>query len=313
VSRERILITCRQMQTCIETFRPEFARHNLELTLTDVVQHPTEEELISIIGGFDGMIAGDDPLTSRVLDHADRLRVISKWGVGLDGIDLEAAEHRDITVTNTPGAFGDEVADVAAGYIVMLARQLHRIDASVRAGGWLKAEGQTLREKVVGIVGFGSIGQSVATRCLAFGMNVIATDIAHTAQMPAGAPPVELLMRDELFRRSDYVVLCSPLTPATRHIANASTIGLMRRGGFIVNVARGGLIDEAALCAALGSGQLAAAALDVYEDEPLSATNPIRAFDRCVFGSHNGSNTREAVMRASAQAVDNLLHGLALL
>jgi D-3-phosphoglycerate dehydrogenase len=312
VSGERVLITCRQMQNCIDEFRPRLDEYELELVLPEIVQQPSEDELIEIIGGFDGMIAGDDPLTARVLDHAGRMRIISKWGVGIDGIDLDAARARGIPVLNTPGVFGDEVADVAMGYVVMLARQLHRIDASVRAGGWFKHEGRSLSDKVLGVAGFGSIGQAVGARGLGFGMRVLAYDVAEAAGTVADGMGVEMLDRDELFRQSDFLVLCSPLTPDTRHMVDGRTLALMRPGGYLVNVARGPLVDEAALVDALDSGHLAAAALDVFEEEPLPAGTPLRRFEQCVFGSHNASNTREGVLRASAQAVENLLHGLQL-
>jgi D-3-phosphoglycerate dehydrogenase len=310
VSGERILITCRQMQNCIDEFRPQLDEHRFELVLPEIVQQPREEDLIEIIGDFDGMIAGDDPLSARVLAHAKRMRIISKWGVGIDGIDLEAARALGIPVVNTPGVFGGEVADIALGYVVMLARQLHRIDASVKAGGWFKFEGRSLSDKVLGVAGFGSIGQAVGTRGRGFGMRVVAHDVADAASVAAVAMGVEMLGRDELFRHSDFLVLCSPLTPETRHMVERRTLALMQPGSFLVNVGRGPLIDEVALVQALESGQVAAAALDVFEEEPLPASSALRRFDQCVFGSHNASNTQEGVLRASAKAVANLLHGL---
>jgi D-3-phosphoglycerate dehydrogenase / 2-oxoglutarate reductase len=306
----RVLITCRQMQNCIEEFLPVLNQHQLELVMPDIVQQPSEDELVEIIGAFDGMIAGDDPLTARVLDQAQRMRIISKWGVGIDGIDLEAARARGIKVENTPGVFGDEVADVAAGYMVMLARQLHRIDASVKGGEWLKYEGRSLTDKVLGIAGFGSIGQAVAARGLGFGMRPVAHDIAAPARLAAREMGVEIVDRDEIFRRSDFVVLCSPLTSETRHMANARTLEMMRPGSYLINVARGQLVDELALIDALTTGRLDAAALDVFEVEPLPGDSGLRGFEQCVFGSHNASNTREGVLRTSAKAVENLLEGL---
>ena len=302
----KVLITCRQMQACIEDFRARFDERGIELEMPAVVQQPTEEELIGLLGDVDGMIAGDDPLSARVLAHAGRLRIISKWGVGTDGIDFEAAREHGIAVTNTPGVFGDEVADVAAAYMVMLARQLHRIDASVRDGGWLKHEGRSLTGLPLGIAGLGSIGRATARRGHGFGMRVI----AHDLRAPGDAAGVELVDRDELFRRSDVLVLCLPLTPETRHIVDRDTLALMRPGSLLVNVARGPLVDEAALVEALESGRVAAAALDVFESEPLAREHPLRRFEQCVFGSHNGSNTREGVLRASERAVEHLLAGL---
>jgi D-3-phosphoglycerate dehydrogenase len=298
------------MQNCIELFRPQFDERNIEIDMPAVVQQPSEEDLMAIIGNYEGMIAGDDPLTSRVLEKAERMRIISKWGVGIDGIDLESARELGIAVTNTPGVFGDDVADVAAGYMVMLARQLHRIHESVRDGGWWKHEGRVLAGSTLGIAGFGSIGRSVARRGWGFGMNVIAHDPNASAFDSDPIGDVESVSRDELFRRSDFLVLCTPLSEHTRHMVDSRALEQMRDGAFLVNVARGQLVDEPALVGALESGRIAAAALDVFEEEPLSADNPLRAFPQCVFGSHNGSNTEEGVVRASALAVDNLMAGL---
>jgi D-3-phosphoglycerate dehydrogenase len=309
VSGERILITCRQMQNCIEEFRPRLNERQLELVLPDVVQQLSEDDLIDVIGGFDGMIAGDDPLSARVLEHAQRMKIIAKWGVGIDGIDLDAAAALGITVVNTPGVFGGEVADVALGYVVMLARQLHRIDASVKAGGWFKHEGRSLAEKVLGVAGFGSIGQAVAARGKGFGMHVGAHDVTDAAKVAAEHMSVEMFSRDELFSKSDFLVICCPLTPETRHLVDESTLALMKPGSFLVNVGRGPLVKEAALVEALASGRLAAAALDVFEEEPLPADSGLRRFEQCIFGSHNASNTREGVLRTSARAVENLMRG----
>lgn len=308
----RVLVTCRQMQSCIDVFGDRLQAAGLELILPSIVQQLSEDELIAMIGDFDGMIAGDDPLSDRVLAHAARLRIISKWGVGVDGIDLQAAERRGIAVTNTPGVFGEEVADVGIGYVIMLARQLHRIHASVVAGGWWKHEGRTLAGATLGIVGFGSIGQALARRGAAFGMNVVAHDPVPAVVEVAETLGVRLVDIGDLFRASHYVVLCCPLTAANRHMVDAEHLALMPAGGCLVNVARGPLVDEPALVHALQTGQLYAAALDVFEEEPLAADHPLRGFAQCVFGSHNGSNTREGVLNASAKAVDNLLAGLGL-
>ncbi len=306
----RALITCRQMQNCIDEFRDRFDAEGIEIVLPSVVQQqPDEEELMSMIAGFDGMIAGDDPLTGRVLERADRLRVISKWGVGTDGIDLEAARARGITVTRTPDVFGDEVADVAIGYMVMLARQLHRLHASVLEGGWMKHEGVSLSGKRLGIVGLGDIGRAVARRGAGFGMELLGHDIVEPDErtLALGLAPVSL---DDLLAGSDVIVLCCPLTPETFHLIDSDRLARTRPGVLLINVARGPLIDEGALVEALESGQVGAAALDVFESEPLPESSPLRRFEACVFGTHNGSNAREAVLRASERAVENLIEGL---
>jgi D-3-phosphoglycerate dehydrogenase len=238
------------------------------------------------------------------------MKIISKWGVGIDGIDVEAARARGIAVTNTPGVFGDDVADVAGGYLVMLARQLHRIHDSIASGGWFKHEGIVLSGKTLGVVGYGTIGVAVGRRGHGFGMKVLAFDPDPTAADRGAGENVEVVNRDDLFARSDFIVLCAPLLDSTRHMVNRETLSLMQPGSFLVNIARGGLVDEVALADALESGGIAAAALDVFENEPLAPDHPFRSFPQCVFGSHNGSNTREGVLRASELAAQNLFAGL---
>jgi len=307
----RVVVTCQQMQDCIDQFRARFAEHDIELVLPELSgQQFSEPELIALLADAHGIIAGDDPISGAVLDHAPLLRTIAKWGIGIDGIDTEEAARRGITVTNTPGVFGDDVADLAIGYVVALARQLHRIHASVVDGGWLKVRGHALSGATLGVAGFGSIGQAVARRGTAMGMRITAHDVTDSARHAADDVGVPLVDRDALFATSRFVVLCMPLTPETRHFVNKTTLALMTPGSYLVNVARGSLVDEPALVDALRTGRLEAAALDVFEEEPLPADSALRAFPQCVFGSHNASNTGAGVVRASERAADNLLSGL---
>ena len=307
----RALIACRQMQDCFDAYRPRFDELSIEYVLPTVLQHMTEADLLPVIAEFDGMIAGDDHLTGGVLERAERIRIISKWGIGTDGIDLRAAKRLGIEVTNTPAVFGDDVADVAAGYLVMLARQLHVIDRSVRDGGWHKHCGVALSAKTLGIYGLGSIGRAVAQRGRGFGMRVTGFDVAPASAGVAAEQGVELMADPEaLFRSADFLVLCAPATPETRHIIDDVALGLMPVDSHVINVSRGALVDEDALADALDAGRLAGAALDVFEQEPLPAGSRLRGLSGCIFGSHNASNTELGVTRASERAVENLIRGL---
>lgn len=308
----RVLITCKQMQNVYDVFEREFSERGIEVHLPVISgQQMTEDELIEIIGDFDGIIAGDDPLTDAVLEHATRLRIISKWGVGIDAIDLEAARRRGIPVTNTPGVFGEDVADAALGYLLSLTRHIPRIHESVSAGGWLKIEGTRLSGKTAGVIGFGSIGQAVARRLLAFGCRTLAYDPVPEALATAERLGVEgHRTLTDVLKASEALVLCAPLTPDTHHLLNEDTLALLPPRALVINVSRGPMVQESALVAALESGHVAAAALDVFEEEPMTPDNPLRRFEQCVFGSHNGSNTREGVLDCSAQAVRNVIAGL---
>jgi D-3-phosphoglycerate dehydrogenase len=310
MSRRRVLITCPQLLRTIEGHRQWLEENDIDAVLPEVVQQLQEEELIELLPGVDGIVVGDDPLSRRVLTQDNQLRVISKWGVGVDNIDIEAAEELGIAVMNTPGMFRDEVADVVIGYLIMLARRLHQIDRDVRAGTWPKPEGLSLADRTMGIIGLGNIGRSVGRRALAMGMRVIGADVQASSAEAARQVGIEVLGAAQVLRDADVLSLNSPLTPENRHLMNDRSLGTMKRGAWIINTARGALIDEPALAAALDSGQIGAAALDVFETEPLPADSPLRRFDQLILGAHNASNTAEAVERTSAAALENLLMNL---
>jgi len=299
------------MQRTVADWMPRFDALGIAVELPPVVQQLSAAELARLLPEVDGMIAGDDQVTADLLAEARRLRVVSKWGIGLDGIDLVAAERLGIRVTNTPDTFGDEVADVTIGYLVLLARKLHLIDRSVRAGEWAKPQGVSLAGRTLGIVGLGSIGRAVARRGVAMEMRVIGHEIMASSAEQAAALGVELVDLDTLTGESDAITLHCPLTDQNRHMIDAMRLGQMRRGAYLLNTARGPLVDEVALVEALQSGQLAGAALDVYEQEPLPAESPLTTMENVILGSHNASNTREAVARVNELAIDNVVKGMA--
>ena len=299
------------MQRTIDDHRARFESEGFRVTLPQVSgQQLSEREMRDVVPGVDGLIVGDDEITRPVLEKADRLRVISKWGIGIDNIDLATAGELGILVTNTPGVFDDEVADVVIGYAVLLARQLHAVDDAVRRGEWAKPTGLSLAGRTMGVVGLGHIGRAVARRARAMRMRVIGTDVTPGQAAEASAEGVEIVDIATVLRKSDIVSLNCPLTEENWHMVDAAALAAMQPGAFLINTARGPLVDEIALVEALSGGHLGGAALDVYESEPLPAESPLRALDNVILGSHNGSNTVEAVRRTSTLAIDNLLAGL---
>jgi D-3-phosphoglycerate dehydrogenase len=254
-----------------------------------------------------GIIAGDDQLNREFFEGAPKLKRVIRWGIGMDSVDHDAAREHGVTVRNTPGVFGQEVADAAFGYILGLARGFIAVDAAVRRGEWPKFEGVTLAGAQLGVVGFGSIGREIAKRGRGFDMNVVVSDpFVDTA--PVGVSIVDL---DKLLATSRFIVLACPLTPETFHLIDADRLALVRSDAYLVNVARGPVVLETDLIGALTSGRLAGAALDVFEIEPLPLDSELRTLPNVVLGAHNGSNTREGVARASNAAVDFLLEELA--
>jgi D-3-phosphoglycerate dehydrogenase len=304
----RVIVTCPPMQRTAEEWLPSLTSRGIEVEIPPVTQHVSRADLERLLPISDGIIAGDEPLDRALLTSAaSRLRVISRWGVGIDNVDLEAARELGIEVRNTPAVFAEEVADVAIGYMIMLARRLHSIDAGVRAGEWPKPQGVSLAGRTLGVVGLGSIGRAVAKRGLAMGMTVVGIDPMPQAEATAAELGVQLLGLDEVFAAADVLSLNLPMSPENRHLVNEARLGAMKPGSFLVNTARGPLVDEAALVEALESGHLAGAALDVFETEPLPAESRLRGLSNVILGSHNASNTIEAVRRVNRLAIDNLL------
>jgi D-3-phosphoglycerate dehydrogenase len=300
----RLLITCPPMLGTKDYFLPRLRERGFDVHCPDMAQTLSEAELMELVPRFDAWIIGDDPATRRVLvaGAEGRLRVAVKWGVGVDNVDRAACEDLGLAFANTPQMFGGEVADVALGYVIALARETFAIDRGVREGGWPKPRGISLAGKTVGLVGYGDIGRAAASRFQACELNVIVYDPARSsADLSLG---MRLLSWPEGVGECDFLVFTCALTPGNHHMLNADVLERCKDGVRLVNVARGSLIEDQALIAGLDSGRVHSAALDVYEYEPLPMASPLRDHPLCVFGSHNGSNTEEGVLRASEKAID---------
>ncbi len=302
----KILVTCPPMLGMMDAFHPLFAERDAEAHCPEVVQTLSVPELIELVPQFDGWIIGDDPATAEVFEagKAGNLKAAVKWGIGIDNVDFAACERLGIPITNTPDMFGAEVADVALCYVIGLARDTFFIDREVRAGHWPKPRGISLKGKRAGVIGHGDIGRHAITRLQALGMDVIAWDPAFVGQ-PDTLAPVHAWPQQ--IETCDFLVFTCALTQSSRHMLNVDTLARCKQGVRIVNVARGPLIDEPALIDALTRGHVDAAALDVMEQEPLPADSPLRDFERCIFGSHNGSNTSDAVAATSEIAIEKLM------
>ena len=301
----KVLVTCPPMLRQIDSFRKVFADLDIEITTPDVVQVLTVEQLLQLVPQHHGWIIGDDPATAEVFEAgvAGKLRAAVKWGIGVDNVDFSACERLGIPITNTPGMFGAEVADLAMCYVLGLARDAFLIDREIRQGGWPKPAGISTSGKTMGIIGLGDIGRSIAKRAQAHDMAIIGWDpyakdipdyIALQEQWPAN---VECC---------DFLVFACALTEATHHLFDETILGLVKKGVRLVNVSRGPLISETALLKGLADKTIKSAALDVLEVEPLSPNNQILNYPQCILGSHNGSNTIDAVIRASQQAISLL-------
>ena len=276
------------------------------------LQASTEDGLVAALAQVpaDALIVQWAPVTAAVLDAAPGCRIISRLGIGIDMIDVAAATQRGVAVANTPDYCVDEVVAHTLAMALWLVRGLGRFDAAVREGEWAAAAAYPAAARpadtVIGVVGLGRIGAQVAAQATALGFKVLGHD-PYAATASGG---VRLTSIEDLLRRSHLVTLHAPLTPETRHLIRADTIGLMRPGALLINTCRGGLIDEPAVAAALLAGRLAGAALDVFEAEPLPADSPLRSLPNVLLSPHaawySPASLAALPVRAAQQVVDFL-------
>ena len=302
----KILVTCPPMLGLQDEFVPAMKSQGYEVHCPTVTQTLSERELVELVPQFDGWIIGDDPATRTVFEagRSGRLRAAVKWGIGVDNVDFDACAALGIPITNTPGMFGAEVADLAIGYLIALAREIFPIDRGVRGGGWPKNRGISLAGRTVGVVGFGDIGQCTASRAVAHGLSVIAWD---PAKKDVNDKNVTLKAWPDGVEQCDFLVLTCALNAHNRHMVNSEVLARAKAGLRFVNVARGPLVQEGALIDALRCGQVHSAALDVFEEEPLPIGSYLREHPLCILGSHNASNTVDAVRRTNTLAIEKLL------
>ncbi len=304
----KVLVTCPPMLGQKKHFLPLLEKHGIEVCTPDVVQTLSVEELIDLVPQYDGWIIGDDPATAEVFEagKAGNLKAAVKWGIGIDNVDFAACERLGIPIINTPNMFGREVAEIAMGYVIGLARETFTIDREVRKGNWIKISGMSLADKKVGLIGYGDIGRNTARRLLASDMSVTAFDPFYD-QTQNPYPEVKFSSWPEGISDFDFLVFTCALSESNFHMLSAKELDQCKDGVRIINVARGPLIDETALVSSLTSGKVYSAALDVFEHEPLDPTSSLAAMQRCIFGSHNASNTIDAVMATNVRAIDELL------
>jgi D-3-phosphoglycerate dehydrogenase len=301
------------MLPLIERFRPVFDAYGCELLVPEVHERLSEEEILVHAGKFDGAICGDDRYTERVLRAClPRLKVVSKWGTGIDSIDQAAAAKLGILVRNTPNAFTLPVSDSVLGYILAFARRLPWMDARMKAGQWEKLPGRSLSECTLGVIGVGNVGKAVLRRARPFGMALLGNDIVPIAPDFILENHVEMTGLRELLERSDFVSINCDLNPTSRHLITAEKLGWMQPHAVLINTARGPHVDETALIAALKTGRPAGTALDVFEVEPLPFDSPLLSMDNVMLAAHNSNSSPAAWERVHWNTLRNLVEGLGL-
>jgi D-3-phosphoglycerate dehydrogenase / 2-oxoglutarate reductase len=313
IDMKTVLFTAPYMIPFLDRFRPLFEKYDLELIVPNVRERMEEADLLKYAGRFDGAICGDDRYTARVIEAcAPRLKVISKWGTGVDSIDAEACSRFGIKLGRTPNAFTIPVADTVLGYLLAFARRQPWMDREMKAGNWEKLPGKSLSECTLGVIGVGAIGKAVTRRARAFGMQVLGNDIVEIDHVFIAETGIEMTALKDLLARSDFVSLNCDLNPTSQHLMNAATLALMKPTGILINTARGPIVEEGALVKALQAGRIGGAALDVFEFEPLPADSPLLTMDNVMLAPHNANSSPDAWERVHWNTIKNLLDGLGI-
>ncbi len=319
---KKILLTCPPMIKQINLFNEYILKYDFDIYIPEFTQTLSEEKLIDLLPQFDGWIIGDDPATRKVFESGikGKFKAAVKWGVGVDNVDFEACKEFKIPITNTPGVFGEEVSDVVLGYLLCLSRELNVIDKKNRLGEWYKPSGMSLSNKKVCLLGFGDIGRCTGKKLLTFGLNVSVYDPGfiynsenkiicnYNKDLFIGEEfnKIKLSDLDGCFDQADFIICTCPLTESTYHIVNKNNILKCKKGVIIINVARGQVVSELDVIELLKEGYIKSVGFDVFENEPVNLSSPLLEFEQNMCGSHNASNTKEAVYRVSLLALDKM-------
>jgi D-3-phosphoglycerate dehydrogenase len=308
-----ILFSAPYMLLSIERFRPVLKHYGLDLIIAEVHERLEEADLLKYAGQFDGAICGDDRYTARVLEIcAPRLKVISKWGTGVDSIDAAACTRLGVKLCRTTNAFTLPVADTVMGYMLAFARHQPWMDEAMKAGIWAKVPGRALHECTLGVIGIGNIGKALTHRARAFGMTIFGNDILEIDHVFIAETGIQMTTLDALLSAADFVSINCDLNPTSLQLLNAHTISLMRKHAVLINTARGAIVDEAALIAALKAGTIGGAALDVFEVEPLPPDSPFKQMDNVLLAPHNANSSPAAWERVHWNTIKNLVEGLGI-
>ena len=282
----------------------------LELEINETGKTLERKELLAHLAEADGLLLGTEMMDREAINAASRLKVISRFGVGMDNVDVTYAKERGIRVYNAAGANATAVADMAMTLILALSRRLLQLDRQVREEDWREPIGIEPNQKTLGIVGFGNIGYQVALRAWGFGMRLIAYDPYRNEELAKKANVSFVDTLEDLLNQSDYITLHIPHIPATHHLIGSEAFRQMKVGAILINTARGGIVDENALAEALKSGKLGGAGLDVFEQEPLPLNSPLFESPNVVFSPHTAADTVESSQKVGLVAARHIIEAL---
>jgi len=306
----KVLITWKYFYYSLNKFKKTFRKKNIKTDYLIKKQGLSEKDLLKIISKYDGMISGDDQITSKVLDNAIKLKVISKWGTGVDSINTNYAKKKGIKVFNTPGAFTEEVATYAVGLMITLSRRLIDTHECSKQGNWKHFSGFSLKNKKLGIIGYGQIGKRIAEISKKLGIEILVNDINTQKKKEAKKKKFQVVSLNKLLSNSNIIILAPDLNKTSNHLINLKNLKYIKKKPIIINVSRGLIVSEKAILKALKKKIVQSVGLDVFENEPLKKNNPLLNFKSNFYGTHNAFNTIESVNRVNESTMKNLLKGL---
>lgn len=301
----KVLITPRSYGKNDPSVFEELKAAGFEYVTNPVGRILTEDEMIEYIKGCDAVILGVDPMSARVIESADKLKVISRYGVGLDNVDMNAAQAKGVSVYRTAGANSNAVADYAFGLMLDITRKISFIDRQCRRGNWQKIKTNEIYGKTIGILGLGAIGKGVAKRASGFDMKILAYDPFEDKEF-ADKYNVKYTDLETIYKNADFISLHLPLVEETKHLISDKEFEMMKGNAVIVNTARGAIIDEKALYYALAENKIMGAGIDVFDHEPPQHGAFIE-LDNVVIGSHCAASSIEAIDNMTRLSTDNLL------
>ena len=305
-----ILITAFPFVNEYKRLRKLFINSNFNIKVVKTTQSLKEKDLLKLVENIDGILCGDDEINEKVLKKANKLKVLSKWGTGIDSIDLEACKKLNIKVYNTPGAFTESVATQALALILNFNRKILQNHNNIQKGIWNKLEGLTLVKKNIGIIGLGNIGLRIAELLVPFNSKVFGNDIKKISKKKLKKFKISFKSKNFIYQKSDIIILATDLNDTTKHLINSKLSKLIKSKPLIINIARGPIIEEKALIFLLQKKIIKGACLDVFEYEPLTKKSKLIKFNNVILTSHNAFNTKDEVNKVHLNTYKNLISGL---
>jgi len=303
----KILISAIPLVPIFKKYKKFFDTKKYSIDLKKTDQYLNENQLIKIIDKYHGVICGDDEFSKRVLMKASNLKVISKWGTGINSIDLNFAKIKKIKVLNTPSAFSYSVATMAIGMILSYFRKIIDNHNLIKKNKWPKLQGETLNNKKIGVIGVGNIGKKIFEMLLGFETINYANDLKIINRSFLKRYKIKQVSKKKIFRESDILITASDLNKSSYHLLNKKTLKLIKKNVLIVNISRGSLIDNNALIKFLKKNPHSGACLDVFEDEPLKRNSKFLSLKNCILTSHNAFNTYYEVEKTHINTINNIL------